>query len=65
MSRWYRGLITTLALLITLGASNSARAQMDCFHQDNSHLTYEPRYGYYCIGTGEGCTFCYDTVIVG
>ena len=65
MECWHRAFVMTLALLIAVGASNSARAQMECFHQENSHSTWDARYGYYCIGTGDGCTFCYDTVIVG
>jgi len=64
-SRWYRGFLTALAFLIAIGSADSVRAKLVCFHQENSHQTWDPRYGYYCIGTGEGCTFCYDTIIVG
>jgi hypothetical protein len=65
MSRVYRGFLSALVLVIAIGSADSVRAQMECFHQENSHSTYDPKYGYYCIGTGTGCSFCYDTVIVG
>lgn len=64
MSRIYRGFLAALALVIAIGSADSVRAQIECFHQENSHGTYDEKYGYYCIGTGPGCTFCYDTVIV-
>lgn len=64
MSRMYRVLLSAFALVIALGTADAARAEMQCFHQENSHEAYDQRYGYYCIGTGAGCSFCYDIVIV-
>ena len=65
MSRIYRGFLPALALVIVVGSADSVRAQFQCFTQENRHSTYDPKYGYYCIGTGPGCTFCWDEVIVG
>ncbi|HYC89264.1 MAG TPA: hypothetical protein VEO54_08645 [Thermoanaerobaculia bacterium] len=65
MSRMYRGFLSALAILIAIGSANSVRAQIQCFTQENSHSTFDPRYGYYCIGTGPGCTFCWDEIEVG
>jgi hypothetical protein len=65
MSRMHRGFLSALALVIAIGSADSVRAQIECFTQDNSHIAWDARYGYYCIGTGSGCTFCYDMVVVG
>jgi hypothetical protein len=56
--------MSALVLVLVLGFSSSYVSALECSSVENSHGVYDSRYGYYCAGTGAGCSYCWEEVIV-
>ena len=64
MSRLSRLSLSALIVALVIGFSSSHVGALECSSVQNSHGVYDQRYGYYCAGTGPGCTYCWEEVIV-
>ena len=60
----FRFSVLVVVLALALGFGSVHVNAMQCDYAENSSGVYDEDYGYYCAGTGEGCSYCWDEVVV-
>lgn len=59
-----RFFVFAVVIALTVGFGGVHVNAFQCDYADNSSGVYDETYGYYCAGTGPGCSYCWDEVIV-
>lgn len=60
-----RVFVLAIVMCLTIGFSGSyAKAAFQCDFAENSHSVDSTQYGQYCAGTGPGCSYCWDDIVI-
>ncbi len=64
MTRFRRWMFSLATVTMLVGFGTMHVGAMQCDYAAQSHGVADERYGYYCIGGGDGCSYCWEEIVV-